>query len=84
MDFPLYFQILLGQWQGVILEIPYGCFRVFSPFLPNKHRQGGFFFRFEDGPSKLIPYLQVVVPAGIVVELESVRSVKWVNLGVAS
>ena len=54
MDFPLYFQILLGQWQGVILKIPYGCFVVFSPFLPNKHRLGGFFFRFEDGPPKLI------------------------------
>ena len=41
MDFPLFFQILLRQWQGVILEMPYGCFRVFSPFLPIKHRQGG-------------------------------------------
>ena len=50
------FKILLGQWQGFFLEIPYGCFRVFSPFLPYKHRQGGFFFRFEDGPSKFIPY----------------------------
>ena len=56
MDFTLYFQILLGQWQRVILEIPYGGFSVFSPFLPNTHRQGGFFFRFEDGPYKLIPY----------------------------
>ena len=55
MDFPFYFQIMLGQWKGVILEIPYGCFRVFSPFLPNKHRQGGFFLKFKDGPSKLIP-----------------------------
>ena len=45
MDFPLYFQILLGQWQGVILEIPYRCFRVFSPFLPNKLRLGGFFLQ---------------------------------------
>ena len=56
MDFLLYFQILLGQWQGVILKITYGCFRVISPFLPNKHRLGVFFFRFEDGPSKLIPW----------------------------
>ena len=56
MDFPFYFQIMLGQWKGVILEIPYGCFRVVSPFLPNKHRQGGFFFRFKNGPSKLIPF----------------------------
>ena len=55
MDSPLYFQILLGHWPGVILEIPYGCFRVFSAFLPNKHRLGVFFFRFEDGPYKLIP-----------------------------
>ena len=31
MDFPLYFQIWPGQWEGVILEIPYGVFRVFSP-----------------------------------------------------
>ena len=43
---------------GVILELPYGCFRVFSPFLSNKHRLGGFFFIFEDGLSKLIPYIQ--------------------------
>ena len=50
MDFLLHFQILLGQWQGVILEI----FRVFSPFVPKKNCQGGFFFRFEDRPSKLI------------------------------
>ena len=33
MDFPLYFQIQLGQWEGGILEIPYGVIRVFSPFL---------------------------------------------------
>ena len=58
VDFPLYFQILLGQWPGVILEIPYGCFQVSSPFLPDKHRLGVFFFfRFDDGPSKLIPYM---------------------------
>ena len=41
MDFPLYFQILLGQWEGVILEIQYGLFRVFSQFLPKKSCQGG-------------------------------------------
>ena len=41
MDFPLYFQILLGQWEGVILEIHYELFRVFSLFLPKKSRQGG-------------------------------------------
>ena len=34
MDFQLYFQILFAQWQGVILEIPYGCFRVLLPFYP--------------------------------------------------
>ena len=34
IDFPFYFQISLGQWSGVILEIPYGCFRVFCPFFP--------------------------------------------------
>ena len=33
-----------------------GYFRVFIPFLANKHRHGGFFFGFENGPSKLIPY----------------------------
>ena len=32
MDFPLYFQRLLGPWEWVILEIPYGLLRVFSPF----------------------------------------------------
>ena len=39
MDFPLYFQIRLGQWEGLILEIPYGVFRVFSPF--SMHRPSG-------------------------------------------
>ena len=34
--FPLYFQILLGQWEGVDLEIPYGLFRVFSNLLSKK------------------------------------------------
>ena len=57
MDFPLYFQILLGKWQGVILEIPYGCFRVFSPFLPNKHRQGGFSSDLKMDPLNLYPKL---------------------------
>ena len=32
MDFSLYFKMFLGQWEGVILEIPYGSFKVFSPF----------------------------------------------------
>jgi hypothetical protein len=40
-DLTLYFQILLGKWEGVILEIYYVLFRVFSPFLPKKSRQGG-------------------------------------------
>ena len=26
MDFPLYLQILLGQWEGVILEMQYKLF----------------------------------------------------------
>ena len=39
----MYFQILLDQWQGVILEIPYWCFGVFSPFLPNKQPRVVFF-----------------------------------------
>ena len=34
MDFPLYFKIMLGQWEGVILDMQYGLFRVFSQFLP--------------------------------------------------
>ena len=33
-------------------------FGVFNPFSPNKHRHGGGFFRFENEPSKLIPYLR--------------------------
>ena len=36
MDFLLYFQILLGKWEGVILEIQHELFRVVSPFLPLK------------------------------------------------
>ena len=57
--FPIVFSNL--ALRGVILEIPYGCFRDFSPFLPKKHRLGVFFFRFEDGPFKLIPYYNVNV-----------------------
>ena len=42
MDIPLYFQILLGQWEAVILGIQYEGFRVFSPFLAlKKSCQGG-------------------------------------------
>ena len=41
IDFPLYFKILLGQWERVILKIPYMLFKVFSQFLPKKSRQGG-------------------------------------------
>ena len=41
MDFPLYFKILLGQWELVILEIQYELLRVFSLFLSKKSRQGG-------------------------------------------
>ena len=37
MDLSLNFQILLGQWEGVILKIQYELFRVFSPFLPKKN-----------------------------------------------
>ena len=42
MDFRFYFQILPGQWLGVILDIPYWGFRVFSSFLPNKNSKGVF------------------------------------------
>ena len=37
-----------------------GVLHFFSPFIPNKHSQGGFCFRFEDGPSKFIHYLNVL------------------------
>ena len=50
MDFPLYFQIRLDQWEGVILEIPYGLFGVFSPFLHDKHRLVGYIVRFGFDP----------------------------------
>ena len=36
-----FFLIFLGQWEGVILEIPYGLLRVLSPFLSKKSRQVG-------------------------------------------
>ena len=52
----MYFHILLGQWEGVILEIQYGLLRVFSPVSPKKSRQGGKIFIFKLYPSKLIPY----------------------------
>ena len=57
--FFILFSNLSRPMAGVILEILYGFFkRVFSPFLPNKHRPSGFFFRFKDGLSKLILYLR--------------------------
>ena len=34
--FPLYFQILLGQWEKVILEIPYGLLKFLVHFPPIK------------------------------------------------
>ena len=61
MDLTLYFQILLGQWQGVILEIPIGCFRVFRPFLPNKQCQGGFSSDLKMDPLNLYPTMTLIV-----------------------
>ena len=43
--FPIVLSNIAWPTAGFIFEIPYGCLRVFSPFLPNKHRQGGFFYR---------------------------------------
>ena len=34
-----------------------GVLEFLVSLFPNKHCHGSFFFRFEDGPSKLIPYL---------------------------
>ena len=39
IDFLLNLKILLDQWEGVILEIPYGLFRVFSQYLEKKTSQ---------------------------------------------
>ena len=29
---------MIGQWEGVILQMQYGLFRVFSPFLTKKNQ----------------------------------------------
>jgi hypothetical protein len=36
MDFPLYFQKVMLLWQGSIVEIDYGFFRVFGPYFIGK------------------------------------------------
>ena len=36
MDFPLYFQKVMLLWQGSIVEIAYGFFRVFGPYFMGK------------------------------------------------
>ena len=36
MDFPLYFQKVMLLWQGSIVEIDYGFFRVFDPYFIGK------------------------------------------------
>ena len=36
MDFPLYFQKVMLLWQGSIVEIDYGFFRVFCPYFIGK------------------------------------------------
>ena len=36
MDFPLYFQKVMLLWQGPIVEIDYGFFRVFGPYFTGK------------------------------------------------
>ena len=63
LNFVLMFSISIikskKQWSFLCIfkscSIPYGLFRVLNPYLPNKHRQGGYFFRFEHGPAKRIP-----------------------------
>ena len=36
MDFPLYFEKVMLLWQGSIVEIDYGLFRVFGPYFIGK------------------------------------------------
>ena len=36
MDFPLYFQKVMLLWQGSMVEIDYGFFRVFGPYFLGK------------------------------------------------
>ena len=36
MDFPFYFQKVMLLWQGSIVEIDYGFFRVFGPYFKGK------------------------------------------------
>ena len=36
MDFPLYFQKVMLLWQGSIVDIDYGFFRVFGPYFIGK------------------------------------------------
>ena len=45
----------MANGRGVILEMPYGFLRVFSPFLPKKSCQVVLIFRFELRPLNLYP-----------------------------
>ena len=36
MDFPLHFQKVMLLWQGLIVELDFGFFRVFGPFFIGK------------------------------------------------
>ena len=36
MDFPLYFQKVMLLWQGSIVEIDYGFFRIFGQYFIGK------------------------------------------------
>ena len=54
MDFPYWYSCIgkglpCSLRSKLVKEISYGYFSVFSSFLLNKHSQGVFFFRFEDG-----------------------------------
>ena len=61
IDFPLYLQILLGQCEGVILEIQYELFRVFSPFYLKNHARVVKFSYLNFAPLKLYPIFDFVL-----------------------
>ena len=56
IDFTVNFQILFGQWEGVILEIQYRLLRIVCLFLPLKNHTGVVIFSYLNiAPLNLYP-----------------------------
>ena len=75
MDFLLYFQILLGQWQGVILEIHMGVLEFLVPFYPINTALVIFSSDLKMDPLNLYPTLRPILSSSCDVRLSVCLSV---------